>query len=297
MSVVRDQRGLSAIALVAAVVAIIVLAIIVVRTCLIVVPAGHRGVVFSRTGGVRGKPLGEGLNFVVPLVWSVELFDVRSQTYTCGAQPYAGEIPGGEPVHAKSRDGQEVSMDISVRYALDPEQVPWIYENVGIDIIGRILKPQLRSHARDVVAGYEGVTIFSQKRREIEKQIGELLAQSLAKNHILLEHLLVRRIAFSTEFQSAIERKQIAMQDAQRMQYVLDKMRKQKEERIIRATGESKAIALKGAALAAFPELIRYEYVQSLPEDIKVVIADTRTIINMSDLAPTMEVQSPPARR
>ena len=268
---------------------VLVIVAISLKSFTVVVPAGHRGVVFSRArSGVLPKSLDEGLQFYVPFDQSVDLFDVRSQSFTSGAKTHPGEIDGGEPVGAKSSDGQDVSLDITVRFHLDPEEVWVVRQNVGTDVIGKIIKPEVRAHVRDVIAGEEGIEVYSKRRREIQKAIFDRMTNSetskLPQNHIIVESLLVRDITFSQQFQAAIEAKQIAMQDAQRAAYVLEKTKKEKEERIIRAEGESKAIATKGQALAAYPELVKYEYVQSLPEEVRVVIADSKAIINMSDL-------------
>ena len=268
---------------------VLVIVAVSLKSFTVVVPAGHRGVIFSRArSGVLPKSLDEGLHFYVPFDQSVDLFDVRSQSFTSGARTHPGEIDGGEPIGAKSSDGQDVSLDITLRFHLDPEKVWIVRQDVGTDVIGKIIKPEVRAHVRDVVAGEEGMKVYSERRRAIEKAMFDRLTNpetsDLPKNHIIVEDLLVRNIRFSEQFQAAIELKQIAMQDAERAEYVLDKKKKEKEERIIRAEGESKAIAKKGQALSAYPELVKYEYVQSLPEEVRVVIADSKAIINMSDL-------------
>jgi regulator of protease activity HflC (stomatin/prohibitin superfamily) len=270
---------------------VLVVLVIGVKSCTVVVPAGHRGVVFARArGGVMPKSLDEGLHFYVPFDQSIDLIDVRSQTFTSGAKTYRGEISGGDPIGAKSSDGQDVTVEITLRFRLDPEKVWRVRQNVGSDVIGKIIKPEIRSHVRSVIAGEKGIEIYSLRRRAIQKAIFDRLSSpetsALPRSDILVEDVLVRNIKFSDQFQAAIERKQIAMQEAQRAEYILQKKRKEKEERIIKAEGESKAIAKKGAALAAYPELVKYEYVHNLPEDVRVVIADSKAIINMSELFP-----------
>jgi prohibitin 2 len=278
----------------------LVAAAFALKSCSVVVPAGHRGVVFSRARkGVLHKSLGEGWHLYMPFDQSVDLFDVRSQSLTSGAQTYAGEINGGDPVDATSRDGQRVILDLTLRYHVDAESVWWIRENVGTDVL-KIIKPELRAHARDVVAGESGIDVYSRHRRAIQQAIKERLTNpktsKLAANHIIVEDLLLRDTRFSADFQAAIERKQIAMQTAQRMAYVLDKARKEKQRRIIEATGESQAMSLKAQALAAYPELVKYEYVQKLPDDLKVVVADSKTIISLSDLLPSAPPAPKPGR-
>ena len=50
------------------------------------------------------------------------------------------------------------------------------------------------------------------------------------------------------------------------------------------AQGEAGAIRLRARALTNNPQLVQYEYVKGLPDGVKTVIADTKTIISFSDL-------------
>jgi prohibitin 2 len=90
-------------------------------------------------------------------------------------------------------------------------------------------------------------------------------------------------VQFSHEFQQAIENKQIAQQEAQRMKYVLEKQELEKKRKIIEAEGESESLRLKGKALADNPLLIQYEYVKLLSPNIQAVITDQNAIFNFSD--------------
>jgi prohibitin 2 len=117
----------------------------------------------------------------------------------------------------------------------------------------------------------------------IQGQIENKLRESFKKNYITCEEVLLRNVQFSTEFQQAIENKQIAQQEAQRMKYVLEKQELEKQRKIIEATGESEALRLKGKALADNPLLIQYEYIKLLSPNIQAIITDQNSIFNFSD--------------
>ena len=68
------------------------------------------------------------------------------------------------------------------------------------------------------------------------------MAAGLSKSYIALDELLLRNIGFSDAFATAIEQKQVALQDAERMKYVLQKEESEKQRKIIQATGEAEAI-------------------------------------------------------
>lgn len=53
--------------------------LIVVIVCLILVDGGHRAVIFDRVSGVSQKVRGEGTHFMIPLIQTPYIFDVRSR--------------------------------------------------------------------------------------------------------------------------------------------------------------------------------------------------------------------------
>jgi regulator of protease activity HflC (stomatin/prohibitin superfamily) len=266
----------------------------------VIVEAGYRGVVFSRTGGVREVSLDEGLHLIVPLVWDVRQYSVRSLTYTTGDEARTGEIPGGEPVDALSSDGQKITMYLSLRFHLEPEEVWRVHRDVGEEYVPKIIKPSLRSEARMAVAAYPGIELYSTARYALAEGIEKRLATKLAPQNVVVEQVLIRDIRLSEQFQQAIEQKQIAQQDALRMDYVVKKQKEEKKQAIILAEGDARAIQLKGRALASYPELVQWEYVNGLPQDVEVVVTDTNTIINLGDLLgrkpATAQVQPAPGQ-
>lgn len=205
-----------------------VVVVLLLRASIVVIEAGNRGVIFSRAGGVLPVSLKEGIHFIVPFIWEVRQYSVRSLTYTMGPEVRRGEIAGGEPVDALSSDGQKVTMHISLRFHLDPDQVWRVHRDVGADYVSKIIKPQLRSESRMAVATYPGVDVYSVARYKLQAEIEERLRTKLAPHNIIVEEALVRDIIFSQQFKHAIEQKQIAQQDALRMDYVVRKQQKRR---------------------------------------------------------------------
>jgi regulator of protease activity HflC (stomatin/prohibitin superfamily) len=141
----------------------------------------------------------------------------------------------------------------------------------------------VRSIVRMIVSEYPVLDVYSGKRMLIQSAIEKSLRESFQKNFITCEEVLLRNVQFSPEFQAAIENKQIAQQEAQRMKYVLEKQELEKTRKIIEATGEAESLRLKGKALADNPLLIQYEYVKLLSPNIQAIITDQNAIFNFSD--------------
>lgn len=253
----------------------------------IIVPAGHRVVVFNNFSGVEQGALGEGMNVLIPFVQTAYPYEVRTQTYTLSSNTSTDSrsvSPDDDSVTALTADGQKVKVDISVRYHLMPEDVWKLHQTVGQSYEIKIVRPEVRSVVRNTISQYNVRDVYSVKRDQIQAQIFDALVASFDKYHIAVDEVLIRNMSFSEAFANAIEQKQVALQEAQRMEYVLQKQKSEKERKIIEAQGEAEAIRIRAQALAQNPRLIQYEYVQKLAPNIKAIVADHNTIMNFSEL-------------
>jgi prohibitin 2 len=170
-----------------------------------------------------------------------------------------------------------------VRYHPDADNLVKLHRSIGVDFVNKVLRPQVRGIVRMIVSEYPVLDVYSGKRMLIQAEITKRMSESLKKNFIICDEILLRNVQFSTDFQQAIENKQIAQQQAQAMKYVLEKQEMEKTRKIIEATGEAEALRLKGKALADNPMLIQYEYIKLLSPNIQAIVTDQNTIFNFSD--------------
>lgn len=245
---------------------------------LVTVGAGERAVVFSLNGGTLPGQLNEGLHFVTPFVQSTVFYDVRTQTYTMSATSWEGEVKGDDSLTALTSDGQVVKIDISVRFHPDATKIYEIHQKVGPDYANKIIRPAVRSQVRVVVAQFPVSDVYATQREEIERRIETNLKKSLAENNIVLDEVLLRDVRFSDAFAQAIEQKQIAQQNAQRMQYVLQKAEKEKQQKILQAEGDARSIELRGQAIAQNSRVVQYEYARKIAPNVSAIITDGKGI-------------------
>jgi regulator of protease activity HflC (stomatin/prohibitin superfamily) len=266
------------------------------------VNAGERAVIFNRISGTQQGQMDEGLHFVFPFVQQPTVYDIKTQTYTMsGSNTESNESAGNsnDALTALTADGLPVKLEMSVRFHIDPNRVWKLHQDVGPMFVEKVIRPQTRSHVRMVVAQYPVVDVYGAGRSRIITQINERLRRLFAENDIILDEALLRDVSFSTEFQQAIEQKQVAQQDVQRMAFVVQQADKERRRKIIEAEGDAESIRLKAAALAKNPQLVQYEYVKNLPDNVRTVVTDGRTIVNLGDalqngpVAATAEPSSP----
>ncbi len=266
---------------------LLIVLLVVVGEGLLIVQPGYEAVVFNRLAGLEPNPRATGIHLLVPLVEEPIFYDLRTQTYTMAGRNEERAIVD-DSLMALTADGQRVDLDISVRYRLDPAQVPRLHRSVGPDFLNKIIRPASQAVVRNNVALYSAIGVYSGQRQELQERMEKALGDLLAEEGIVLQSLLLRNVEFSREFQEAIEAKQIAEQEKERERYRVEQAELQKQRRIVQAQGEAESLRLRGEALAENPDIIRLEYVRSLPEDTQTILANPNVILNFSDVLKTL---------
>ena len=263
--------------------ALVVLALFLLPRCLLVVQPGYEAVIFNRLVGTEMSPRREGIHFLVPVLQFPTYYDVRTQTYSMASRSEDRNMRTNDSLTALTADGQRVDLDVSVRYRLDPARVPLLHQSVGKDYLNKIIRPASQAVVRNVIARYSAIGVYSEQRGEIQENIFRELQELMEPEGLLLQGLLLRNVEFSREFQSAIEAKQIAEQEKQREVYRVEQAELTKQRMVVNAEGEAQSIRLKGEALRKNPDVIQLEYVRSLPDNIKTIVSEQNTILNLGN--------------
>ena len=199
------------------------------------IDAGHTGVQ-SLFGKVDERILESGLNFINPLV-KVTMFDIKTQNYTMSGVHTEGEQGGDDAIRVLSADGLEVIIDLTVLYRVLPNQAPRILKEIGADYKNIIVRPITRTKIRDNAVYYDAVALYSTRRDEFQSRIFKGIEKDFKDRGLVLEQLLVRNITLPQSVKIAIESKINAEQDAQKMQFVLQKEKQEAERKRVEAQG------------------------------------------------------------
>ncbi len=194
----------------------------------VVVGAGFRGVLMN-FGQVQDEILGEGLHWRIPIMQEIKQLSVRVQKTDILAQ-------------VGSKDLQDVKLDVAVNWHIDPNKVNKVYQNVGDEeqIVNRILIPAVGEVVKAAAAKKNAEEILT-KRPELKAEIDANLDDRLLNYGIVLDSVSLLDVQFSKEFAEAIERKQIAEQEAQRAVYIAQKAAREAEAEVNRARGKAEA--------------------------------------------------------
>lgn len=275
---------------------VVVVVIGIVSSTIIFVPPDQSGVVVSvlAPGGYRQEPLQSGLHFVVPLLENVEKYSKAKQTYTMSAAPSEGQRSGDDSIRARTKDGQEVFIDASVIYAINPANVVNLHITWQKRYGEELVRPLVRGIIRDAASQYGIEEIVSSKRGELEAFITEQLTGKMGENDLIMVDFVLRDIHFSPEYANAVEQKQIAEQQALQAEFVVQSKKQEAEQarqiaqgqadaiviaskgdaeaRLINAEAEAKANELIAASLRDNPELLTYQYITRLSPTINTIL-------------------------
>src|SRR5215471_3844443 len=186
------------------------------------VRTGHVGVV-SVFGRVTGQTLDEGIHLVNPAA-AVSQLSVKTQ-----------EIK--ERASVPSKEGLIMGLEASILYHLDPMQAASVYQHVGPTFADVLLVPTFRSAIRAVTAANNASSLYSDGREGIAVQILEDVRRQVAPRGVVVEHVLLRDLQLPESLKHAIEAKQQAQQEAQRMEFVLQREKQEAERKRVEASG------------------------------------------------------------
>jgi len=219
--------------------AIVVIVVLLGISFFRIVPPGHAGVPVL-LGKVQ-RQLSSGLNFVVPIV-NVVLMDVRTNAYTMSSIREDGQVKGDDAIEALAADGLTVELDVTVWYRLDVTKASWVYQNVGPDYTIKIVRPSIRTALRDAASRFTASELYSSGGRAVyTSAVDSLLDDALAGKGVVRERVLLRRVKLPDIVMNAIEQKLAEEQNAQKMQFTLEKEQKEAERKTIEASGIASA--------------------------------------------------------
>jgi regulator of protease activity HflC (stomatin/prohibitin superfamily) len=303
----------------------VILVLVAIAILLTLVGAGlvfiqpeERGVVISAFAekGYRDQVLQPGLNWIVPFAETVVIYPISRQTYTMSIAPQEGQVIGDDSVEARTSDGQQVKIDASVIFAIEPDEVIDVHIAWQDRYARDLVRPLARGAIREGASQYGVEEIVTSKRQELVDGIQAGLDDELAANGLVLVDFILRNITFSDEYAASVEQKQIAEQQAQQAFFVVEQRKQEAEQarqtaqgradalvidaqgraeaNLIEADAQAKALELLGAALRTNPALLNYEYIQRLAPGIQVMLVpnDNPYLLPLPTLAPAT---TPPA--
>jgi regulator of protease activity HflC (stomatin/prohibitin superfamily) len=247
---------------VARITGLVLIALGVLTASVIQIDAGEAGVKVL-FGKVKNEVLESGLHFINPLL-EVRRIDTRTQNYTMSGVHDEGDKVGDDAIKVLTSDGLEVTIDLTVLYRVVASEAPRLLQETGFDYRDKIVRPLSRTRIRDNAVYYQAIELYSTKRDEFQNRIYKGIEADFKKRGLLLEQLLVRNITLPESVRNTIEQKINAEQEAQKMQFVLQKERQEAERKRVEAQGISDYQRIISESLT--DKQLQYENIKALKE-------------------------------
>lgn len=216
-------------------------------SAVVIVPAGHRAVVFSKVSGLQPTPLDEGLHFITPLISNAVLFDVRVQKVEFETT-------------ASSKDLQDVATKVALNFEPDYQSMTTIYQNYGLAYVDTVIHPAIQEAVKSVTAKYTAEELIT-RREDVKKEVHLALSVLVRPAHIKLVETYITNFSFSAGFTRAIEGKQIAEQEALKSKRVLEQVKIEAEQKIASARAEAESLRLQKEQVT--PQMIELRRIEA----------------------------------
>ncbi len=279
---------------------LLVFGLSILKISLVFIYPQEVGVVVSMISkkGVREEPIHAGLHAIVPLLETVVIYPIYWQTYTMSSKPMEGEKLGDDSIITRTADGQEVLIDCSFIFVIDPENLIKLHINWQDRYIDDFIRPLIRATTRTYISQYTVGEVNSNKRGEIKIGLEQTLIHATKNSGIIFQKFFLRNIAFTAAYAESVEQKQTAEQgivqkdheakqienlakgEAARIKImaeaeaaaILIKAKAEAQARLIKAKAEAKALRLIEEVVENSPDILTYNYIDKLSPNLKAML-------------------------
>jgi regulator of protease activity HflC (stomatin/prohibitin superfamily) len=161
------------------------------------VPPGHIACVFDRGQGVLPRVWGPGLHLKIPFWQVAKLFNAQVLEYsisrTINLASVDKEALGDEPIALSTKDGKDITIEGSVLFRIDRYNAPELWENIGENLVSKVVRPFSRSRISSIFSELTLEQIKNQ-RSQIEQLVKDDLGQHFRSRGLSCEGFLLSEV-------------------------------------------------------------------------------------------------------
>lgn len=215
----RHQLGLTLAALVSAFVLVSLW-----NTILVAKKSGEQGVYWSRFfGGTSSMILGEGTHLKFPwdeiVIYDIRVLMTRDRTVLL------------------TRDGMQIEVDWAARYRVNPDALPQLHRTIGPQFSERVVVPEVVSSLRQVIGNYTADEIYARDEEALIHEIERRTKKRIHIHPIILEEVLMLRLALPDDMAKSIVDKLIFEQNLLAYRFRLQAEEEERKRKSIEAEG------------------------------------------------------------
>lgn len=160
--------------------------------------------------------------FFVPIVNDWKTFNVATQNLLMTANSVSGDRKVKDDLQFKTRDGNDIETDVTVRWRVDRSKVEHIWRNVAPDtdsLKERVVRPLARTYVRDVLNRLDSEEFYNPDLRfAAANDATKLLGHHLAPYGVVVEQVILGDFWFKKEYQELINKRKEAEKNAEKLE-------------------------------------------------------------------------------
>ncbi|MDR0821370.1 MAG: prohibitin family protein [Oscillospiraceae bacterium] len=215
-----------------------------------IVNEGYVGVQY-RFGKIVNSGLSAGLNLKIPFIDQIQQIDTREQQYEVITDAYTSD----------TQNVDELRLKLTYRY--DQGEMSDIIRNTGVvNVEARLLVPNVAKISKNAIGKIKAEELV-QSRAEVQTAIQRELSEVLQPNGIIVTAFAIENLKFDSAFESSIQAKVIAAQDALRMKNKTAEREEEAKQKVIAAQADADSKKISAEADAKAIELIQTQLAKS----------------------------------
>ncbi len=160
------------------------------------VPPGHVACIYDRGRGVLPRVWGPGLHLKIPFWQIAKLFNAQMLEYSIRKgfdSSKNKEALGDEPIMTSTADSHDISIEGSILFRIDRNNAPELWENLGENVVSKVVRPYSRSRIASVFS-HLTLNQIKQNRNEVEALVKEDINHYFADKGLNCEGFLLSEV-------------------------------------------------------------------------------------------------------
>lgn len=192
--------------------------------------------------GVNPEPYQAGATyFFAPIINDWYVYDTALQNLVMNRESGTGNRQGDDSLRFKTIDGNDISVNVTVAWQVEPAKVSYLLQFVGPDTrtVGeQLVRPVSRTIIRDVLNSLASEQYYDAGVRfKKAEEAAALLNYYLNPEGVVIKQVLLGEHKFNERYEGIIRDKKVAEQDAARLASETEAAREQRRRELEEAKG------------------------------------------------------------
>lgn len=161
-------------------------------------------------------------HFFMPVLNGWRTFDISLQNLVMSARTEEGGRREKDDLRFKTRDGNDIETDVTVRWRIDPTRVDRVWRFVApstAEVQESLVRPLARTYIRDVLNRLNSEDFYNPRLRfAAANDATKLMADHLRPHGIVVEQVLLGDFSFKPEYQRLINSRKEAEKTAEKLE-------------------------------------------------------------------------------